>query len=144
MLEIKATYKYAYSFSMAKMVARTRLSVTLYVHCLSCVCLPCEQYSLRNGTLTRYYHHHYPCPCSVYLVKPFDTCFIKLLPLSRARVLVSGNLPLCRPFLFIYSLITLIFLSHKFKICISFRLSSFLFLFRRRDCSFLSGITMPI
>jgi len=70
------------SFSAANMFARTRLSVTLYAHCLSCVCLPCEQHALGNGTLTRYYHHNYPCTCSAYLVKPFDIYFINGFPLS--------------------------------------------------------------
>jgi hypothetical protein len=110
LLENKATYKYTYSFSTAKLlIARTRIIIKLYVHCLSCVCLSCEQYSLGNGTLTWYFHHHYPYPCSVYLVKPFDIYFINVFPLWRARILVSGKLALCSSILFIYLLITLIF-----------------------------------
>ena len=120
MLETKATYKYTYSFSAVQMVARTHLSVKLCVHCLSCVCLPCEQYSLGNGTLSMYYHHHCPCPCSVYLLKPFDIYFIKVFPLFRARVLLSGKLAICRPVRFIYSLITLIFYSSNLKFAFLF------------------------
>jgi len=98
-----------YCFSIATMVTRTYLDVTLYVHCLSCsgylCCIPCDGYDkqqlfpcskspiyLSNGTTSRSLYIR----ADLYLVAMPAALLTNLETVKSACLWANGSLPLTR------------------------------------------------